>query len=174
MAKTSKKTTKTNKKNKLYLKKSARWTIAGLMLATAIIIALIPVQNGGVQATTSTPNVTPSSDDLCDINKHGIVEAKVDAGNGVVQKAFPFKESFKIGSITYNVIDMSGMPHEETVPVPIFEITKGDQDDYKYIKKYSNGKISLVSLSIDNKILYTMIPSIREEQLRKELKKAEK
>lgn len=43
---------------------------------------------------------------------------------------------------------------------------------YKYIKKYSNGKISLVSLSIDNKILYTMIPSIREEQLRKELKKA--
>ena len=43
---------------------------------------------------------------------------------------------------------------------------------YKYIKKYSNGKISLVSLSTDNKILYTMIPSIREEQLRKELKKA--
>ena len=33
---------------------------------------------------------------------------------------------------------------------------------YKYIKKYSNGKISLVSLSIDNKILYTIIPSIRE------------
>ena len=142
MAKTSKKTTKTNKKNKLYLKKNARWTIAGLMLATAIIIALIPVQNGGVQATTSTPNVTPSSDDLCDINKHGIVEAKVDAGNGVVQKAFPFKESFKIGSITYNVIDMSGMPHEETVPVPIFEITKGDQDDYKYIKKYIGGGTS--------------------------------
>ena len=45
---------------------------------------------------------------------------------------------------------------------------------YKYIKKYSNGKISLVSLSIDNKILYTIIPSIREQQLRKELKKAEK
>lgn len=43
---------------------------------------------------------------------------------------------------------------------------------YKYIKKYSNGKVSLVSLSIDNKILYTIIPSIREEQLRKELKKA--
>ena len=43
MAKTSKKTTKTNIKNKHYLKKSARWTIAGLMLATAIIIALIPV-----------------------------------------------------------------------------------------------------------------------------------
>ena len=79
MAKTSKKTTKTNKKNKLYLKKSARWTIAGLMLATAIIIALIPVQNGGVQATTSTPNSTPSSDGLCDNNKHGIVDAKVNA-----------------------------------------------------------------------------------------------
>ena len=45
---------------------------------------------------------------------------------------------------------------------------------YKYIKKYSNGKVSLVSLSIDNKILYTIIPSIREQQLRKELKKAEK
>ena len=86
MAKTSKKTTKTNKKNKLYLKKNARWTIAGLMLATAIIIALIPVQNGGVQATTSTPNVTPSSDDLCDINKHGIVEAKVDAGSDDAKK----------------------------------------------------------------------------------------
>ena len=45
---------------------------------------------------------------------------------------------------------------------------------YKYIKKYSNGKISLVSLSTDNKILYTMIPSIRQKQLMKELKKAEK
>ena len=43
---------------------------------------------------------------------------------------------------------------------------------YKYIKKYSNGKISLVSLSTDNKILYTMIPSIRQKQLMKELKKA--
>ncbi|MCI7362250.1 MAG: hypothetical protein MSH30_02830 [Campylobacter sp.] len=42
---------------------------------------------------------------------------------------------------------------------------------YKYIKKYSNGKVSLVSLSIDNKILYTIIPSIREQQLRKELKR---
>ena len=41
-------------------------------------------------------------------------------------------------------------------------------------KKVSNGKISLVSLSTDNKILYTIIPSIREQQLRKELKKAEK
>ena len=139
MAKTSKKTTKTNKKNKLYLKKSARWTIAGLMLATAIIIALIPVQNGGVQATTSTPNSTPSSDGLCDNNKHGIVDAKVDAGDDVAEKAFPYKESFTIGSTRYNVIDMSGMPHEETVPVPIFDITKGDQADYKYIKKYIGG-----------------------------------
>ena len=52
MAKTTKKTTRTNKNNKLHLKKSARWTIAGLMLATALIIALIPVQNGGVQAIT--------------------------------------------------------------------------------------------------------------------------
>ena len=42
---------------------------------------------------------------------------------------------------------------------------------YKYIKKYSNGKVSLVSLSIDNKILYTIISSIREQQLRKELKR---
>ncbi|MDY4837304.1 MAG: hypothetical protein SO165_06035, partial [Lachnospiraceae bacterium] len=142
MAKTSKKTTKTNKKNKLYLKKSARWTIAGLMLATAIIIALIPVQNGGVQATTSTPNSTPSSDGLCDNNKHGIVDAKVDAGDDVAEKAFPYKESFTIGSTRYNVIDMSGMPHEETVPVPIFDITKGDQADYKYIKKYIGGGAS--------------------------------
>ena len=106
MAKTSKKTTKTNKKNKLYLKKSARWTIAGLMLTTAIIIALIPVQNGGVQATTSTPNSTPSSNDLCDNNKHGIADAKVDAGNDVAEKAFPYKESFQIGSIRYNVITL--------------------------------------------------------------------
>ena len=139
MAKTSKKTTKTNKKNKLYLKKSARWTIAGLMLATAIIIALIPVQNGGVHATTSTPNATPSSDDLCDNTKHGIVDAKVDAGDDTPNKAFPYKESFTIGSIRYNVIDMSGMPYDETVPVPIFDITMGDQADYKYIKKYIGG-----------------------------------
>ena len=140
MAKTSKKTTKTNKKNKLYLKKSARWTIAGLMLATAIIIALIPVQNGGVHATTSTPNVIPSTSDLCD--NHGLVDAKVYAGSDDVQKAFPFKESFTIGSTRYNVIDMSGMPHEETVPVPIFDITKGTQADYKYIKKYIGGGAS--------------------------------
>ena len=138
MAKTSKKTTKTNKKNKLYLKKNARWTIAGLMLATAIIIALIPVQNGGVQATTSTPNATPSPSDLCD--KHGLVEAKVDAGSGDAKIAFPYKDSFPIGSIRYNVIDMSGMPNNETVPVPIFEITKGSQgEDYNYIKKYIGG-----------------------------------
>ena len=140
MAKTSKKTTKTNKKNKLYLKKNARWTIAGLMLATAIIIALIPVQNGGVHATTSTPNVIPSTSDLCD--NHGLVDAKVYAGSDDVQKAFPFKESFTIGSTRYNVIDMSGMPHEETVPVPIFDITKGTQADYKYIKKYIGGGAS--------------------------------
>lgn len=178
MAKTSKKTTKTNKKNKLYIKKSARWTIAGLMLATAVIIALIPVQNGGVHATTSTPNATPNVADLCDNNMHGIVEAKVNAGNGDVQKAFPFKESFKIGSITYNVIDMSGMPHEETVPVPIFEITKGDQDDYKYIKKYIGGGTSpylptsginlqnsvCINLSTDynNNFIQTSDPNIHE------------
>ncbi|MCI6977638.1 MAG: leucine-rich repeat domain-containing protein [Lachnospiraceae bacterium] len=176
MAKTSKKTTKTNKKNKLYLKKSARWTIAGLMLATAIIIALIPVQNGGVHATTSTPNVIPSTSDLCD--NHGLVDAKVYAGSDDVQKAFPFKESFKIGSITYNVIDMSGMPHEETVPVPIFEITKGDQDDYKYIKKYIGGGTSpylptsginlqnsvCINLSTDynNNFIQTSDPNIHE------------
>ena len=53
MAKTSKKTTQSKRKNKLHLKKSARWTIAGLMLATAVIIALIPVQNGGVSAITA-------------------------------------------------------------------------------------------------------------------------
>ena len=137
MAKTSKKTTKTNIKNKHYLKKSARWTIAGLMLATAIIIALIPVQNGGVHATTSTPNVIPSPSDLC--NNHGLVDAKVDAGDDTPNKAFPYKESFTIGSIRYNVIDMSGMPYDETVPVPIFDITMGDQADYKYIKKYIGG-----------------------------------
>lgn len=54
------------------------------------------------------------------------------------------------------------------------KVREGGKMRYKYIKKYSNGKISLVSLSIDNKILYTIIPSIREQQLRKELKKAVK
>ena len=140
MAKTSRKTIKPNKKNKLYLKKSARWTIAGLMLATAIIIALIPVQNGGVQATTSTPNVIPSSSDLCD--KHGLVDAKVYAGSDDAKKAFPYKESFSIGSTSYNEIEMLGMPHNETVPVPIFDITKGTEADYKYIKKYIGGGTS--------------------------------
>jgi len=43
---------KTRRKN-YRLKKSARWTIAGLLMATAIIVALIPVQNGGVSATSS-------------------------------------------------------------------------------------------------------------------------
>ena len=137
MAKTSKKTTKTNIKNKHYLKKSARWTIAGLMLATAIIIALIPVQNGGVHATTSTPNVIPSPSDLC--NNHGLVDAKVDAGSDEPKMAFPYKDFIQIGSIRYNVIDMSGMPNNETVPVPIFEITMSDQNDYNYIKKYIGG-----------------------------------
>src|SRR5574344_1402488 len=63
MAKTTKKTTRTNKKNKLHLKKSARWTIAGLMLATAVIIALIPVQNGGVSAKSNESSL-PTVDDL--------------------------------------------------------------------------------------------------------------
>lgn len=72
-----------------------------------------------------------------------------------------------------NRLDNLGLilPTIKKYDLKIKVLEKGEMR-YKYIKKYSNGKISLVSLSIDNKILYTIIPSIREEQLKKELKKA--
>lgn len=41
------------KRRRRHLKKNVRWTIAGLMMATAIVIALIPVQGGGVSAYTN-------------------------------------------------------------------------------------------------------------------------
>lgn len=47
-------------KKRRHLKKNVRWTIASLLMATAVIIALIPVQNGGVSAfnsSTDEPNV---------------------------------------------------------------------------------------------------------------------
>ena len=67
MAKTTKKPIEQNKKKgrkkKLHMKKSVRLTVAALMMVTALIVALIPVQGGGVKATTEAtlPNVNELS-----------------------------------------------------------------------------------------------------------------
>lgn len=60
---------KNTRKKKLRLKKSVRWGIAGVLMATALIVALIPVQNGGVSATTNYNTqgpfaVTPALDEI--------------------------------------------------------------------------------------------------------------
>ena len=143
MAKTSKKTTKTNKKNKLHLKKSARWTIAGLMLATAVIIALIPVQNGGVSAKSS--DTVPSIDTLCDNTQHGTVDKRVadpkcDAVTPSYAYAFPIETggekvlNINNGSEIYRLIEMDGMP--EGLPIPIFKLANSGTA-YNYLAQYT-------------------------------------
>ena len=137
MAKTSKKTTKTNKKNKLYLKKSARWTIAGLMLATALIIALIPVQNGGVQAITSY-TVPSTIEEVLGENSsgttHGFVTGTSVPGTGGPEYAFPLDgdtytvnaydgSGNSIGTYLYANIDMTTMDNSST-PVPTYKLAK--------------------------------------------------
>lgn len=84
------------KKNRIHLKKQARWTIAGLLMATAIIIALIPVQNGGVSAINTNPSVdanVPSLEDIVDNSKYGVFSdtdlSIVPAG--IAYKGYPLK-----------------------------------------------------------------------------------
>ena len=137
MAKTSKKTTKTNKKNKLHLKKSARWTIAGLMLATAVIIALIPVQNGGVSAKASSYTI-PTADDLAD--SHGITSAKVTAPTASIEPGFPLLSETPLdidnGVEKYFIIDTTGMPAGGTAPIPVFNLVNNGTK-YDYLSKYT-------------------------------------
>ena len=160
MAKTSKKTTKTNKKNKLHLKKSARWTIAGLMLATAVIIALIPVQNGGVSAKSnesSLPTVEELSYDITsnssgshayvwkesgDTSQHVVKGNEILGADGL---AFPYVETITTENdidgkthTYYKVLqgDGSGMP---SVPVPIFKLGTNSTGDVNYINEYIGG-----------------------------------
>ena len=131
MAKTSKKTTQSKRKNKLHLKKSARWTIAGLMLATAVIIALIPVQNGGVSAITAY-TVPDNIDDV--VNDHGYVVDTAIVGEGGPEYAFPMEGSpyqvhaydsngNSLGTYLYANIDMTTMD-VETNPVPTYQLVK--------------------------------------------------
>ena len=162
MAKTTKKTTRTNKKNKLHLKKSARWTIAGLMLATAVIIALIPVQNGGVSAKSNESSL-PTVDDLSydftsnhlgshayewkepgDTTSQHVVKGEDVSGKPGL--AFPYVETITTENdidgkthTYYKVLqgDGSGMP---SVPVPIFKLGKNSSTgDVNYINQYIGG-----------------------------------
>ena len=151
MAKTTKKTIRTNKKNKLHLKKSARWTIAGLMLATAIIIALIPVQNGGVQAITSYTVPSTIEEVLGEtgsVTDHGFVTGTSVSGTGGPEYAFPLDGNTytvnayddsgnSIGTYLYANIDMTTMDVSNN-PVPTYELVKtaGDRDKCDCIKEY--------------------------------------
>lgn len=143
MANTKKKTKRIARRGKLHLKKSARWTIAGLMMVTAIIIALIPVQNGGVSAMST--DTVPSVADLCDDSKHGIVDKKIadpSATSKDYTYAFPLVPgqegilSIKNGQEVYHLINMNGMPNSETLPIPIFRLSQKD-GSYNYLSKYT-------------------------------------
>ena len=138
MAKTSKKSTKTNKKNKRHLKKSARWTIAGLMLATAVIIALIPVQNGGVQAITAYSAPSTIEEILGETGSgatnHGFVTGTSVSGTDGPEYAFPLEgnpytigaydeSGASLGTYLYANIDMTTMD-VETNPVPTYKLVK--------------------------------------------------
>lgn len=163
MAKTKKKTTnKIKKKNTLHLKKNARWTIAGLLMVTAIIIALIPVQNGGVSAKTSEaalPAVTelsydatatsPSSGPHAYVWKEGTETSQhvIKGGDisGKLGLAFPYDTTVTTEADvdgkthTYHKVlqgDGSGMP---TVPVPIFKLGTNEHGDKNYINQYIGG-----------------------------------
>lgn len=156
MAKTSKKTTQSKRKNKLHLKKSARWTIAGLMLATAVIIALIPVQNGGVSAITAYTVPDNIDDVVNDTTGHGIVTGtNITSVDGSIEYAFPIEgepyslELYKedgttVGNYIYADIDMTSMD-VKTTPVVIYKLGKSapskEKSDCitKYIGDYGSG-----------------------------------
>lgn len=151
MAKTTKKTIRTNKKNKLHLKKSARWTIAGLMLTTAIIIALIPVQNGGVQAITSYTVPSTIEEVLGgngSVTDHGFVTGTSVSGIDGPEYAFPIdgspyqvnaykSDGTSLGIYSYANIDMTTMD-VETNPVPTYMLVKTatGREKCDCIKKY--------------------------------------
>lgn len=143
---------KKKRKSKFRIKKQARWTIAGLLMATAVIIALIPVQNGGVSAKSS--DTVPSIEALCEegadgTGKHGIVDKKVvDPQEGKASPnyvyAFPISTEeqkelrLNNGGEIYRLIDKNGMP--STGPVPIFKLSKEGDDStgkYNYLVKYT-------------------------------------
>lgn len=121
------------RKSKIRLKRSARWTIASLFMMTAIIIALIPVQNGGVSAIAEYAVPSTIGEVLDGENstlKHGIVDGTSVVGVGTVEYAFPkdgdsqnITDYTNGTTYTYTKIDMSTMDNK-TVPVPIFSLAK--------------------------------------------------
>ncbi|MDO4188625.1 MAG: leucine-rich repeat protein [Lachnospiraceae bacterium] len=109
-------TKKTAKKRRRHLKKNARWTIAGLLMATAIIIALIPVQNGGVSAFN---------------NKEGAKEVKVDtydldtllSSTSSPKHATTYSKKYGDSDSAYKVYLVAG-----TIPANTYSTDKVDTD----------------------------------------------
>lgn len=133
MAKTNRQNAKVVKKNKKYLKKSARWTIAGLMLVTAFIIALIPVQSDGVSAITS---YTVPTDIYNVVTDHGFVEdTSIKGAAGTTEYAFPISGDIYtmnlydddsgsfIGNYAYADIDMTTMDNPAN-PVVVYQLCR--------------------------------------------------
>lgn len=149
---------KKKRKSKFRIKKQARWTIAGLLMATAVIIALIPVQNGGVSAKTSE-TLALNVDDLSfngttsgshahvwkegtETTQHTIKGADISGKMGL---AFPYAATVTTENDidgkthTYYKVyqgDDSGMP---SVPVPIFKLGQNASGDPNYINQYIGG-----------------------------------
>lgn len=167
----AKKVSKKTKRKNYRLKKSARWTIAGLLMATAIIIALIPVQNGGVSAITTEADL-PSIDELSynpetgSTGEHALL-GKEYAGLKVGSKRFTRIYSDEVTSVSgnrlryaypyqkestggpfvtdiyhsYYRVDTAGMPE---VPIPIYEMGRDTVETTKinHIRKFLGGGTS--------------------------------
>lgn len=135
---------KAKKRSSFRLKRSARWTIAGVLLVTAIIIALIPVQSDGVSAIVAY-TVPSTIDDV--VNDHGYVEGTSVTGVGTPEYAFPVDDDTlrmnayaddgtSIGVYHYATIDMTSMD-TPTKPVLTYELTKSNSGGpYDCIEKY--------------------------------------
>ena len=106
---------KVSKKRRRHLKKNVRWTIAGLLMATAVIIALIPVQNGGVKAYNPDTDGAIKVYSIDEIAKAGGTHVTdwssyLDSSNDVL-KAYPINGYVTVGDYS----DVLGDVKEDTL-----------------------------------------------------------
>nr|MCR5507466.1 leucine-rich repeat domain-containing protein [Lachnospiraceae bacterium] len=141
----AKKTVKpVKKRRKLRLKKSVRWTIAALMMVSAIIVAAVPVRQVEAESVTTdewdTIYTELKGSPVADLS----VPAETDSDK--LYYAYPIKEdSITIADINHNPhiyyeIDQTGMGD---YIIPIYEMQKTDMDkESGILNKYTGGGYS--------------------------------
>lgn len=129
------------RKKKLRLKKSVRLTLAALLMVTALIVALIPVQGNGVKAIAEF-KVPETIDEVLNVDEwgpghgHGVDflddDTKVTNILDPLEFSYPLKDNDMFrnpikpisgNEICYREIDMTYMT-DKTKPVPFFLVGK--------------------------------------------------